>query len=100
MTVADSKPNSTTHYLDDGDTLEFGSITDWSQLSAWTTYDKVFLVAHGSTSIDEHYVGGAGMSQSSLDGNIVLWGCNPTHGAVSLSHAGALFHDAAEILLE
>jgi len=100
MQTADQKSESNTHYLDDGDTMDFGSITDWCQLGAWASYDKVFVVAHGSITVNEHFVDGVGMNQNSLNGNIVLWGCNPTNGAVDLALAGGLFYEAATILEE
>lgn len=44
---------SGSHYLNDGDDLQVGYIWSLSEVAGWSSYDRVYLIVHGGTGVNE-----------------------------------------------
>ena len=82
LVPADSKADSTTHYLNDGDSFDYAAVGALSDLSSFSMYDQVYLGLHGSSSVADQYgLGGSLYTKAQLlaaANNIVgAYGCQP-----------------------
>jgi RHS repeat-associated protein len=97
-----------THYLDDGDWFDFGSVASPPGLSNYSQYDKIFVACHGNVDPSgnlngEWWSGSQSWNASAFTSKsnvVMVYGCNPSDGFMNTDTLVSKFKDATKNYLK